>query len=73
MAAETRSWFHGYVAWYVRAVLWVVQSAVAAAAAVLVFGTEGTLGLAGTALAGLLASLFLFRQFHNHVHQELGE
>jgi len=71
MATGSRSWFHGYVAWYVRAVVWFVQSSVAAVAVVLIFGTDGQLGLAGAGLSGLLAALLLFRQVDSHVQQEL--
>ena len=72
MASGNQSWFQGYVAWYLRAALWFVQSTVATVIALAIFGTEGQLGIVGVGLSGFLAALFLFRQVDKHVQQELG-
>ncbi|MDQ2074729.1 hypothetical protein RBH20_19565 [Haloarcula sp. H-GB4] len=71
MTSRSGSWFHGYVSWYLRAVIWFVQTAIVGAVLLVILGTEGLLGTVGTVLAGLLTALLLFRQVDMHIQQEM--
>lgn len=62
---ERRTWFHGYSAWYVRAIIWFLQASIAGVILNVALGTVGAI------ISGLVASLLLFRQIDNHVTQEL--
>jgi len=62
-----QTFFHGYTTWYLRAVIWIVQVAVAG------FVLEFALGRVGYQLATVLGTLLLFRQFHHHVRQETAD
>lgn len=73
MGSEGESWFHGYVAWYLRGTIWFVQSAVVGIVLLTILGAEGLLGTVGTVLTGLLTALLLFRQVDLHIQQELGD
>jgi hypothetical protein len=71
MPSRSASWFHGYVAWYLRGAIWFVQTAVVGLVLVVILGTSGLSGTAGMVLTGLSAALLLFRQVDMHVQQEL--
>ncbi|WP_435126614.1 hypothetical protein [Halobaculum sp. D14] len=73
MSSGSATWFHGYVAWYLRGAIWFVQTAVVAAVLLTVLGTEGLVGTVGIVLNGLFAALLLFRQVDMHIHQEMGD
>ena len=64
MGRDQKSFFHGYTSWYLRAIIWTVQAAMAGFVLELVLGREGYL------LAGPTAAILLFRHFHYHVIQE---
>ena len=65
------TWFHGYVAWYLRGVIWFVQSAVVGAVLLAILDTGGLFGTVGTILTGLLTALLLFRQVDMYIQQEM--
>ncbi|APE95321.1 hypothetical protein HSR6_0868 [Halodesulfurarchaeum formicicum] len=71
MPSRSASWFHGYVAWYLRGAIWFVQTGVVGLALLVILGTRGASGTAGKILTGLFAALLLFRQVDMHVQQEL--
>ncbi|MDR5657402.1 hypothetical protein RH831_09440 [Halodesulfurarchaeum sp. HSR-GB] len=73
MPSRSASWFHGYVAWYLRGAIWFVQTAVVGLALVAILGTKGLAGTAGMILTGLFAALLLFRQVDMHVKQEIAD
>ena len=71
MASTSSTWFHGYVDWYVRGVIWFVQSALVGVVLLAILGTDGLFGIIGTASAGLVTALLLFRQVDKHIRQEM--
>ena len=73
MDSASASWFHGYVAWYLRGAIWFVQTAVVGVVLLTILGSGGLLGTVGTVLTGLLAALLLFRQVDMHIQQEMGD
>jgi len=71
MDSDSKSWFQGYVAWYLRGTIWFAQTAVVGVILLTILGTEGLLGTVGAVLTGLFAALALFRQVDLHVKQEM--
>ncbi|EJN59921.1 hypothetical protein SAMN04487950_3656 [Halogranum rubrum] len=65
--ASKQSWFHGYTAWYTRAVVWFLE--------VLLVGAllQTLLGTLGVVVTGLVGALLLFRHVERHVQQELNQ
>lgn len=73
MPAESDTWFHGYVAWYLRAVVWFAQTVAVGVVLLAALGTDGLVGTVRTVATGLASALLLFRQVHLHVQQELAD
>ena len=73
MDSGSKSWFQGYVAWYLRGIIWFAQTAVVGVILLTILGTEGLLGTFGTVSAGLFTALLLFRQVDMHIKQEMSD
>ncbi|RLM52195.1 hypothetical protein [Halorubrum sp. Atlit-28R] len=71
MPSTSPTWFHGYVDWYVRGVIWFVQSALVGVVLLAVLGTGGLSGVVSTASTGLITALLLIRQVDKHIRQEM--
>jgi len=71
MPSRNDSWFHGHVAWYLRAVVWLAQAFAVGLVLRLALGTVGLRGIVPTAATGLATALLLFRQVDLHVKQAL--